>query len=109
MFAKIKDDVLIKYPYGYDDLQEDNPHTRFTGVIDLVNLFKESEEHTLKGYDLVEIVVEDKPTTTPFPGLGDPMPLTPFHVVTLSDTPVKEGDKWMLKWNVEFVPPDTEV
>lgn len=108
MLAKIKNDVLIKYPYGYDELQNDNPNTKFTGVIDLLALFKESEEHTLKGYDLVEIVVEKKYTTMLLRGLEDQIPLTTSHIVTLSNTPVKEGDKWVLKWNVEFMPPNPE-
>lgn len=108
MLAKIKNNELIKYPYGYDDLQKDNPYTKFTGVLDLVSLFKESEEHTLKEYNLVEVIVEEKPTTILFPGTSNSTPLTPFHIVTLSDIPVKEGDKWVLKWNIEFKPPIPE-
>jgi hypothetical protein len=96
MFAKIKDNVLIKYPYGFDELQQDNPYTRFTGDIDLKSIFMESDEHILNKYNLVDVFIDTKPD------------LMPFHIAILSDTPVKEGDKWVLKWSIEFVPPNPE-
>ena len=94
LLAKVKDNTLIKYPYGFDDLQEDNPNTRFTGTIDLMNIFKDTEQCVLHGYELVEVEIEQEPE------------LMTFHVAVLSDIPVKENNKWILKWNVEFVPPD---
>lgn len=96
MFAKIKDNEIIQFPYGYDDLQADNPYTRFTGIIDLKEIFDNSELSVIHGYELVEVTIEKKPDI-----------LEPIEIAILSDIPTKEDNKWMLRWSVEFAP-DTD-
>lgn len=54
MYAKIKNKQVIKYPYTYDDLKAENPHTIFSGN-DLVDLFSKTNEG-LAGHELVEVL-----------------------------------------------------
>lgn len=59
MYAKIKNNVLIKYPYGYDELQLDNPYTNFNGL-DLIESFKNTDEN-ISGAELVLIKYINEP------------------------------------------------
>jgi hypothetical protein len=92
MLAKIKDNALVTFPYGYDDLQAENPHTRFTGKIDLMELFPQTEEALLRGHELVQITPEDKPV------------LHLFEEAVLATTPTLKDGQWVLEWQVSFVP-----
>lgn len=91
MFAKIKNGHVVAFPYGYDQLQAENPHTRYTGVIDLQQLFKDTEEAILHGAELVEVQVAPKPF------------LLPHETAKLSGTPVLEDGRWVLGWVVDRV------
>lgn len=62
MYAKIKDNVVVLYPYGLDDLYAENPHTNFGIVENLVATFATTESgvdgHTLVEVKLVQPVVD---------------------------------------------------
>jgi hypothetical protein len=60
MYGKIKANTMLVYPYGYDELQLDNLHTKFTGNINLVSIFANTNECIVNGCSLVEII-EKKP------------------------------------------------
>lgn len=94
MLIKVKGDTIIKYPYGFDDLQEDNPYTLFSGDIDLLSIFNKSDEHLINGADLLEVIVKEKPDLT--------NSVDVIESITLSDTPVKEGDNWVLNWDIKI-------
>jgi hypothetical protein len=93
MFAKIKDNAVVTFPYGYDDLQRENPHTRFTGSIDLMELFPQTEEALLRGYELVNVTTAEKPQVLPF-----------VQEAVLATTPTLEDGAWVLKWVISFKP-----
>ena len=92
MFAKVKNDQLICFPYGYDELQKDNKHTKFTGDIDLKELFNKTEAHLVHGYDLVSVVIDEKSA------------VLPEKISKLSETPVLEDGIWVLKRELDFIP-----
>ncbi len=94
MLAKIKDTAIVTFPYGYDDLQAENPYTRFTGNIDLMEIFPQTEEALLRGHELVRVTVKDKPTVIPF-----------VQEAVLATTPTLEDGQWVLDWTVNFKPP----
>jgi hypothetical protein len=97
MYAKIKNNEVVTFPYGFDELQADNPHTRFTGVIIIPDLFDLTEEKILKGYDLAEVKQIEKPHTTP------------FQEATLNDKPtLNDNGEWELGWTVKFKPPSED-
>lgn len=95
MFAKIKDNQIIQFPYGYDDLQADNPFTLFNGVIDLKEIFDQSELALFHGYELVEVEIDDVPSI-----------FKEIQKASLSNLPVLENGRWVLKWIVVNVQPD---
>ena len=92
MYAKIKNNEVITFPYGFDELQKDNPYTRFTGIIIIPDIFQHTEEKLLKGYDLVEVKMSEEPKN-----------LSPIHVATLNDKPtLNEKGEWELGWTVSI-------
>lgn len=90
MLAKIKDNTVVTFPYGYDNLQSESPHTRFTGNINLMELFPQTEEALLRGHELVQVTVDDKPI------------LRPMQEAVLATTPTLKDGNWVLKWAVSF-------
>jgi len=53
MFAKIKDGVVVKFPYGLGDLFAENPNTNFPST-NLIALFPQTTAAVVDGYELVE-------------------------------------------------------
>lgn len=65
MFAKVKNDVCLQYPYTDADLKLDNPYTKYPANFDLVEVFPTTEQATIHGCSLVAVVFEDKPEANP--------------------------------------------
>jgi hypothetical protein len=61
MYAKIKDNNLILFPYTLSSLLLDNPATQYDDRYDLLGWFNQTESHLLEGYTLAEVVVADTP------------------------------------------------
>jgi hypothetical protein len=96
MYAKVKNNELVKFPYGFSDLQTDNPHSIFSGVLILLDLFNETEEKLLKGYDLVEVKQLPTPKEYNFQ----------LQKATLNDQPtLNENGEWELGWTISFLSP----
>jgi hypothetical protein len=89
MLAKIKQNEIITYPYATDQLQEDNPYTNFDPSKTVSECFIGTEAN-LAGYELVE-VTED---------LEIPSHNERNQKVVYSQTPVKVGSNWVIKYNV---------
>lgn len=87
MYAKIKDNQLVQYPYSYTELQVDNPYTNFNGV-DVYEAFQGTEAN-LAGYTLAQVETAEQPQ---------------FDYKTqqamLATTPVLQDGKWVLQWAV---------
>jgi hypothetical protein len=88
-YAKIKNGEIITFPYSFDELTADNPGKVFTGVIDIMQLFLESDLPSL-GYELVNV---EYPLQEPF--------VQPYEKFYRVDKPVFEDGKWVYKWIVE--------
>jgi len=87
MYAKIKDNQLAQYPYGYAELQADNPHTNFNGA-DVYAAFQGTEAN-LAGATLQGVVPQQRPSFD-----------ERTQKAALSDMPVLENGQWVLKWVV---------
>ena len=87
-YAKIKDGEVITFPYAFDELHADNPGKQFTGNIDVMNLFLQSEE-PLKGYELVEVyyIVGDPPIS-----------MSPQTIYVRPNAPQFIEGKWIYGW-----------
>jgi hypothetical protein len=52
MYAKIENNVAVKWPYTKDDLRQDNPRTSFSSTI---------SDETLSDYGVVDVFIFDRP------------------------------------------------
>lgn len=62
MFAKVLNNTLIKYPYGFSDLCEENPYTNFDTRVDLCTLYSRTEDAENTGASVVEVIFSTAPT-----------------------------------------------
>jgi hypothetical protein len=83
MYAKIRDNEIIKYPYNYDDLQKDNPYTNFNGL-DLYNAFQSTEQNN-NGFNLIEIKQEQIPFFD-----------SKTQKISFSENPIFDGNDWII-------------
>jgi len=60
MYAKIKNNIVEKYPYNFTDLQTDNPLTSF-GTFDVFLAFQDTEEFA-NGAALVSVIAVSQPS-----------------------------------------------
>lgn len=88
MFAKVKNNQIVKYPYGYVELQLDNPSTNFNGV-NLLQAFIGTESN-LDGNILIEVFTEEQPVYD-----------VKMQNIELIDIPLLDENKWILKWTIK--------
>lgn len=92
-YAKIKDGEVVTFPYAFDELHADNPGQTFTGEINIMDLFMQSEQPSL-GYEIVEVeYVHDfeKPS------------VAPFMIAYRPDKPTLSGGKWTYGWETRMM------
>ena len=89
MFAKIKNNEVVQFPYGIDELKKDNPHTKYDNAIDIPSIFETTEAATVHGQQLVGVAVAE------VPNFNDKT-----QRIEISDTPVIQDGVWSLNWNV---------
>lgn len=83
-FAKVIGARLVKYPYGFDDLQSEFSGP-LSGEIDFAKLFSKSQA-AVDGFELVEVTKDERKT----------IPLPPGQQPVYTDTPVKVDGIWMI-------------
>lgn len=81
MFALIKNGIVEKFPYKFRDLRGDNPQTSFPRNMTL---------EQAKAYGVEKVVVGEKPEYN-----------SRTHKITIQKTPSLDGERWVLRWNVE--------
>jgi hypothetical protein len=89
MFAKIKDNAVVTFPYGIDELKIDNPHTKYPGNIAIVDVFPTTESSTIHGCELVAVLQDDAPAFN-----------ISTHALRPSRTPVFRDGSWFVGWHV---------
>lgn len=85
MFAKIKDDVVVTFPYGIDELKIDNPHTKYPDNIDIMDIFHTTESSTIHGCELAIVLQDDAPAIN-----------VTTHKLRPSQTPVFSNGSWVV-------------
>jgi hypothetical protein len=61
MHAKIKDGLVVQFPYGMSDMQTENPHTNYSGSFDVEEIFPTTEAATIHGYEVVPVTLLSPP------------------------------------------------
>jgi hypothetical protein len=59
--AKIKAETLLKYPYTFSDLRDENPHTRYDNRFSLSEWYARTEDASVTGASVVEVVFANEP------------------------------------------------
>jgi hypothetical protein len=62
MYAKIKDDAVVKFPYGVNELKIDNPYTNYNIDVDVFSMFQSTEQAKLHGFELVRVIEDTAPS-----------------------------------------------
>lgn len=88
MFAEIKNNAVVTFPYDYDTLVKANPYTKFQANISLLEMYAGTEAN-LSGCSLVKIEVLEQPV---------------FNFATqeavLNSEPSNQNDSWVLGWTI---------
>lgn len=87
MYAKIKNGLLLQYPYEFGHLQADNPYTNFNGD-DVFALFQNTEA-SIAGETLVSVVFAEPPVYD-----------SHTQNAVRDTTPVLQDGQWTLGWTV---------
>lgn len=85
MYVKSKNNVLIKYPYTFDDYKHENPYTN-PATMNLLEAFIGTEEN-LNGHELNQVETMDQPVIN-----------AKTQKVFLSETPSYRNGRWVLEW-----------
>ena len=94
IYAEIKDTTLIKYPYGFAQLQADNPYTNYGSNQDVAYWFPQTTTAIENGYTLAEVITAPQPA------------YDPVHQNCLqNENPTLTDGVWVLGWTVtDFTP-----
>ena len=88
MYAEVKGATLIRFPYTYGSLMQENPYTDFGPDPDVLALFPLTETALSNGYALVE--VKTKPTPD----------IDPKTQKLLQLDPSPEDGIWTVSWQI---------
>lgn len=83
-YAKVQGETVIKYPYGFDDLQADLS-TPIAGQVSFVDLFAQTQAFT-QGQQLVEVTKDERRS----------VPLNPGQALVYGDSPVLFEGNWII-------------
>jgi len=94
-YAKSQNNVAVQFTYGLPELRHDNPNIVYADNVDLVAAFNQSPQKTQYKFDLIEIVITDKPATAP-----------EGYFYVYPSTATYQGDKFVADWElVKITPP----
>lgn len=96
-YAKIQNSQLIQYPYGWNQLQEDNPYTNFNGNGDVSYWFPLTESAIKNGYILANVVEAEIPQYD-----------SSKQNCTKNSTPTLINNVWTLGWTVTNFTPEEQ-
>jgi hypothetical protein len=89
---------LIKYPYTWNDIYEENPFTLYDDRFTLAQWYEQTEEGSSSGNKILEVTIQDSSSV-------DHSKFT----VTYDSTPVFENNQWILKYTTTDIIIDTTV
>lgn len=87
-YAKIKNDVVVKFPFTINDLQIENQSTNFGVVLDRIAVYAETDEG-LSGAFLVKVEEAEMPTIN-----------IPYEYIERKEMPELINGKYVIGWNV---------
>jgi len=94
MYAKVKNNTIIKFPYGIIELLEDNPYTKYDYEIDVAEVFTHTEECMLRGCQLVQVLHSPAPEY-----------IISSQKIIQASTPVLIDGDWIIEWIIVDLTP----
>lgn len=88
MFAEIKNGTVLRFPYDYDTLCQENPSTAFPADTHLLMLYAGTEAN-LAGASLVPVIEASRPEFNE----------STHKLIALA--PVFNGSQWVREWGIE--------
>lgn len=87
-YAKIKNGIVVKFPFTVNDLQTENPSTNFGVVEDRIAVYAETNEG-LSGSFLVKVEEDQTPSIN-----------SSYEYIERKEIPELIGEKYVIGWNV---------
>jgi hypothetical protein len=88
-YAKVKHSSLIKYPYTFADLREENPYTRYDNRYTLSEWYAKTEEGRSSGNSVVEVKTAELPVYE-----------EATHYLKQKTAPELVANEWVLGWDI---------
>lgn len=88
MYAKINASGLIKFPYSFDELRQENPYTNFDMTKPLEDLYSATDDAKQNNASVVPVLVEGKPAE-----------IDPYVKYEQESSPSFSNGQWTLGWN----------
>ena len=95
IYAEIKGTELIRYPYGFAELQNDNPYTNYGNNTDVTYWFPQTKTAIENGYTLAEVVFAIEPAYD-----------QSNQVCAQNENPTLINGSWVLGWTVSEMTPE---
>lgn len=89
MFAEVKNDAVVTFPYDYDTLVKANPHTNFPANTGLIEMYAGTEAN-LSGCSLVRVETAPKPVFD-----------ASTQDAVLDAVPTNQNGSWVLSWAIQ--------
>lgn len=89
IYAKINGSDLIKFPYKWDDLKQENPFTYYDNRFDLISWYAQTEEAETTGNEIVLVTIQAIPEID-----------SNTQNLVQPESPVLENGEWTLRYGV---------
>ena len=97
IYAEINGTTLILYPYGFAQLQADNPYTNYGGNQDVAYWFPLTDTAITTGNTLAPVIDATQPTYDPA-----------TQLCTQNDNPTLIDGVWTLGWTITEMTPEQQ-
>ena len=87
-YAKIHNNTLLKYPYSYLDLIEENPHTQYDGRYSIPEWYSKTDEAVATGNRVVKVKIAEQPHYDK----------NTHHVIQNANPELVDGE-WVITWD----------
>jgi len=95
MYAKVLGNEVLKYPYTFQDLEEENPYTNFDDGSNIVDCYNGTEDQIASNAKVVLVMDVISPSYDPH-----------TQKSTRYLKPELQGDEWIMSYNIEALSSD---
>lgn len=95
LFAKIKNNSIVQFPYGWDTLFTENPNSTYDNRFSLAEWYAQTELAITEEDSVVEVTEEPAPEFD-----------AATHNLSKQANPTLVDDVWVLGWNVTAKTPE---